>query len=127
MVPTHPNELSLHALVAFAQWEPTVTWSLEHEGETCKVHVQPRLAMNDYAGVQRAVLDGHGISEIPSIVCGQSLGDGRLVEVMPQWTFAPVVLSAVYPSNRNVSRLVRLFKDFCVERIEALVPNARIA
>ncbi len=30
-------------------------------------------------------------------------------------------------ANRNVSRLVRLFKDFCVERIEALVPNARIA
>jgi LysR family transcriptional regulator AphB len=102
------------------------TWSLEHERETYKIHVQPRLAINDYAGVQRAVLDGHGISEIPSIVCGQSLGDGRLVEVMPQWTFAPVALSAIYPSNRNVSRLVRLFKDFCVERIEALVPHAKL-
>ncbi len=125
-VPTHPDELSLHTIVAFSRWEPIVTWSLEHKSETYKVHVQPRLAMNDYAGVQRAVLDGHGISEIPSIICGQSLGDGRLVEVMPQWTFAPVALSAIYPSNRNVSRLVRLFKDFCVERIEALVPHAKL-
>ena len=125
-VPTHPDELSLHTTVAFSRWEPTVTWSLEHESEIYKVQIQPRLAMNDYAGVQRAVLDGHGITEIPSIVCGQSLGDGRLVEVMPQWTFAPVALSAIYPSNRNVSRLVRLFKDFCVERIEAFVPHAKI-
>ena len=126
-VPSHPDELSLHALVAFSRWEPTVTWSLEHLGEAYKVNLQPRLVMNDYTGVQRAVIDGHGISEIPSIICGQSLCDGRLVEVMPQWTFAPVALSAVYPSNRNVSRIVRLFKDFCVERIEALVPYGKLA
>ncbi len=126
-VPNHPAELSLHPLVAFSRWEPTVTWSLEHEGEIYKVRVQPRLAMNDYTGVQRAVLDGHGISEIPSIVCAQSLDSGHLVQVMPQWTFAPVTLSAIYPSNRNLSRLVRLFIDLCVERVEALVPNARIA
>ncbi|NOX70063.1 MAG: LysR family transcriptional regulator [Gammaproteobacteria bacterium] len=124
--PAHPNELSLHGLVAFSRWQPAVTWILENNGETYKVNVQPRIAINDYAGVQSAVIKGLGISEIPQILCGPGLQDGRLVEVMPEWKFSPVTLSAVYPSNRNLSRLVRLFKDFCVERIQGLAPHAKI-
>jgi len=124
--PSHPNELPLHALVAFSRWDPAVTWQMGNNGETHKVTVQPRIAINDYAGVQSAVINGLGISELPSIICGPALQDGRLVEIMPEWQFSPVTLSAVYPSNRNLSRLVRLFKDFCVERIEALVPHAKV-
>ena len=124
--PSHPNELPLHALVAFSRWDPAVTWQMGNNGETHKVNVQPRIAINDYAGVQSAVINGLGISEIPSIICGPALQDGRLVEIMPKWQFSPVTLSAVYPSNRNLSRLVRLFKDFCVEKIEALVPHAKV-
>jgi len=125
--PNHPNELPLHALIAFSRWEPTVSWLLYNNGETHKIKVEPRIAINDYAGVQSAVINGLGISEIPQILCGPGLQDGRLVEVMPQWQFALVTLSVIYPSNRNLSRLVRLFKDFCVERIEGLVPHAKVA
>ena len=103
-----------------------MTWVLENNGEKHKVNVQPRIAINDYAGVQSAVINSLGISEIPSIICGPAIQDGRLVEIMPEWQFSPVTLSAVYPSNRNLSRLVRLFKDFCAERIEALVPHAKV-
>ena len=124
--PSHPNELPLHALVAFSRWEPTVSWLLYNNGETHKIIVEPRIAINDYAGVQSAVINGLGISEIPSILCGQRLQDGSLVEVIPEWQFAPATLSAIYPSNRNLSRLVRLFKDFCVDRIQALAPHAKI-
>ncbi len=125
--PSHPNELSLHALIAFSRWEPSVSWLLYNNGETHKIKVEPRIAINDYAGVQSAVINGLGISEIPQILCGPGLEDGRLVEVMPTWQFAPVTLSVIYPSNLNLSRLVRLFKDFCVERIEGLVPHAKVA
>ena len=125
--PRHPNELSLHALIAFSRWEPSVSWLLYNNGETHKIKVEPRIAINDYAGVQSAVINGLGISEIPQILCGPGLQDGRLVEVMPKWQFAPVTLSVITPSNRNLSRLVRLFKDFCVERIEGLAPHAKVA
>ncbi len=124
--PSHPNELSLHALIAFSRWEPSVSWVLNNNGEAHKVNVEPRIAINDYAGVQSAVINGLGISEIPQILCGPALQNGRLVEVMPKWQFAPVTLSVITPSNRNLSRLVRLFKDFCVERIEGLVPHAKV-
>ena len=125
--PRHPNELSLHALIAFSRWEPSVSWMLYNNGETHKIKVEPRIAINDYAGVQSAVINGLGISEIPQILCGPALEHGRLVEVMPKWQFAPVTLSVITPSNRNLSRLVRLFKDFCIERIEGLAPHAKVA
>jgi len=125
--PRHPAELPLHSLVAFSRWDTTVRWELEKGGETEKVEIQPKIAINDYAGVQRAVTDGFGISEIPSIVCGMALKDGRLVEVMPDWQFAPTTIAAIYPSKRNLSRVVRLFRDFCVERFPSLAPNAKLA
>lgn len=113
----------MHALVAFSRWGSAVTWELEKNGETYKVNVQPRIAINDYTGVQSAVISGLGISEIPSVLCGQDIQDGRLLEVMPDWHFSSVALFAIYPSNRNLSRLIRVFKDFCVENFEALVPH----
>ena len=78
-----------------------------------------------YTGVESAVINGLGISETPSILCGHRIQDGSLVEVMPEWQFSPVTLSAIYPSNRNMSRLVRLFRDFCVEHIETLALPAK--
>jgi len=38
-------------------------------------------------------------------------------QVMPNWQFAPTILSAIYPNNRNTSRLVKLFTSHCVEHI----------
>ncbi len=125
--PKHPTELPLHGLVAFSRWDTTVRWELEKGEETEKVEVQTKIAINDYAGIQRAVTDGLGISEIPSIVCGMAFKDGRLVEVMPDWQFAPTTIAAIYPSNRNLSRVVRLFRDFCVEQFPSLTPNAKFA
>lgn len=125
--PEHPTELPLHSLVAFSRWDATVRWELKKGEENEKVEVQPRIAINDYAGIQRAVTDGLGISEIPSIVCGTALRNGRLVEVMPDWKFSPTTLAAIYPSNRNLSRVVRLFRDFCVEQLPGLVPDAKLA
>lgn len=125
--PKHPTELPLHGLVAFSRWDTTVHWELKRGEETEKVEIQPKIAINDYAGIQQAVTDGLGISEIPSIVCGTALKEGELVEVMPDWQFGPTTIAAIYPSNRNLSRVVRLFRDFCVERLPSLAPNVKLA
>lgn len=124
--PKHPTELPVHGLVAFSSWDTTVRWELAKGDETQRIDLEPRIAINDYAGIQRAVIDGLGISEVPSIVCGMALKDGRLVEVMPDWQFAATTIAAIYPSNRNLSRVVRLFRDFCVERFPSMAPNAKL-
>jgi DNA-binding transcriptional LysR family regulator len=122
--PKHPTELPLHGLVAFSRWGTRVRWDFLKGTRTERIEIEPQLAINDYSGIQRAVIDGVGISEIPSIICGRALNDGRLIEVMPDWRFAPTSIAAIYPSNRNLSRLVRLFRDFCVDQFPSLAPAA---
>ena len=61
------------------------------------------------------MVDGLGISEVPSFICEAALNDGRLIEVLPEWRFATITMAATYSSNRYLSPLLRAFKDFCAE------------
>ncbi len=120
--PGHPRDLPGHRMITFGGWFDDVSLKLASHGRVYTVRIGGVLALNDYAGILHATEAGQGIAEIPSIICGEALHNGRLVEVMPDWRFPVTTLSAVYPGSRNLSRIVRLFKDFCVERIDALSP-----
>ena len=122
--PRDPDDLDDHRLIAFADWFAEARWRFLKNGRRKAHTVQSTLSVNDYNAVAAAAEAGLGIAELPSFMAGPALEAGRLVEVLPDWAFTPfsapeVVLSAVYPSNRNLSRLVRLFLDHCVENIEA--------
>lgn len=124
--PGHPRDLPAHRMVTFGGWFDDVSLKLVNNGSVHTVKIEGVLALNDYAGIQCAAEAGQGIAEIPSIICGEALRDGRLIEIMPDWRLPSTILSAVYPSNQNLSRIVRLFKDFCVEQVGALSPYADI-
>jgi DNA-binding transcriptional LysR family regulator len=109
----HPREIVPHVTVAFSPWERAVQWTLRSATEQAHVKLEPRLLLNDYAGVRQSVVDGSGISEMPSFIAAAALASGRLVPVLPEWHFATVRVAAAYPSNRYLSPLVRAFKDFC--------------
>lgn len=122
----HPDELASHRLLSFVGWQGQVVWELINGQQTRKIAIDCALTINDMTGLQYAVEADQGISEIPAFICGEALLQGRLVEVMPAWRFAPTMLSIVYPSKRNTSRLVKLFMDFCVEYIENKMPYTGI-
>jgi len=44
--------------------------------------------------------------------------------LIPEWQFAPVTISAVSLSTRNMSRLVRLFLDYCFETLPGRINAA---
>ncbi|TMH68333.1 MAG: LysR family transcriptional regulator, partial [Betaproteobacteria bacterium] len=115
---SHPQEILPHVRIAFSRWERPVQWTLSSGDDTVQINPEPRFVLNDYAGVQQGVIDGLGISEIPSVICESALHDRRLVEVLPEWRFAAIRVAATYPSNRYLSPLVRSFKDFCVKYFE---------
>ena len=116
---TRPEDVAAHVQLAFARWERSLAWTLSRAHESVRIEPEPRLVLNDYAGVLQGLVDGRGISELPSFLCQAALQQGRLVELLPEWRFASVKLSVAFPSNRNLSPLVRAFKDFCVSYFEA--------
>jgi len=124
--PIHPAELGKHRLISYGDCFSETTWTFTQNEQCENITFDHALSMNDFHGIQIAVEAGLGISELPSIMCRQALKKGKLVEVLPGWKFGyspntEFPLSAVYPSNRNLSRLVTTFKDFCVENIEEIL------
>lgn len=116
--PKHPNELASHRLLSFSGWREPVIWEFFKQKETCKTTIDSVLSINEMAGLQYAAENHQGIANLPAIICAQALEQGKLVEVMPEWQFAPTMLSAIYPSNRNTSRIVKLFMDCCTKHIQ---------
>lgn len=114
----HPGELSCHRLLTFSGWRGQINWTFYSKQESCKISVDSALSINEMSGLQYAAENHQGIANLPAIICTQAIAQGKLIEVMPNWQFAATTLSAIYPSNRNTSRLVKLFMDFCSEHIK---------
>lgn len=120
---THPSNVPTHVQVAFSRSQGPLKWTLLGGERPVVIAPEPRLLINDYEGVQRTVIKGGGLSEMPSVICGKALADGDLVEVLPEWRFPQVNISVVYPSERHLSRVVRAFRDACLENFERLLPG----
>jgi len=118
--PRRPADLLDHRLLAFSLWEQDKSWTFFNGDERETIFFQPHLAMNDYAGLVTVLVSGGGIGELPAIVSPGLLRDGRLVEVMPEWCFPAVDLSAVHLGNRHIPRAVRLFKEFAAQMAPTL-------
>ena len=126
--PRSPRDLLDHKLLAFSHWRPDNSWTFWHQNgkgqET--LSFEPYLSMNDYTGLATALLAGVGIGDLPPVVQPDLIRDGRLIEVMPEWHFPTFDLSVLHLGNRQISRPVRLFKEFAVEMSPRLFPGLPI-
>ena len=123
--PGHPRDLLTRPVLGFSHSEPKLVWRFEHaDGRASEsVVLTPSLAMNDYAGLVVALLDGAGVGDLPPIVQPELLRAGRLVPVMTEWRFPIYDLVLIHPANRHQSRAVRLFKDFAAKAIVEMFPE----
>ena len=126
--PRSPRDLLDHKLLAFSHWRPDNSWTFWHQNGKCRetLSFEPYLSMNDYTGLATALLAGVGIGDLPPVVQPDLIRDGRLVEVMPEWHFPTFDLSVLHLGNRQISRPVRLFKEFAVEMSPRLFPGLPI-
>jgi len=123
--PETPQDLLSHRLLAFSFWKPDYSWSFVHSNGRDKETLvfQPCIAMNDYAGLVVALLEGSGIGELPPIVQPELMRKGLLVEVMPQWHLPLFDLTIAHLRDRYMPRQVRVFKEFATQMVPKLFPT----
>lgn len=117
----HPADLRRHRILGFSKWFGDLNWSLSREGQAESLRLRPAFALNDYAGVIKAAVDGMGVAEAPSIICQNELRRGSLIVPLPAWQFEEVDLSAYYLTRRHRSRIVELFLDYCVDNVSRIL------
>ncbi|WP_439586272.1 LysR family transcriptional regulator [Hydrogenophaga sp.] len=116
--PTTVEEASRLDSVAMSATDGVVSIQLTHSsGHQAVLQQRPRLIADDLLTLKLAVLGGSGMCSLPDYMCEEELRDGRLVQLLPEWTRPVGVVHAVFPSRRGLSPAVRSFLDFLGEYV----------
>jgi DNA-binding transcriptional LysR family regulator len=85
------------------------------------------VATNDYQHLLRLALGGRVVTELPPFLAHAPLGQGRLVEVLPDHPLPQQTVRALVADTRLLPPLVRHFLDFTAEQVPAALEPARAA
>ena len=106
-----PQDLLSVNCAAWSQKNDVIIWTLGNEN----LAVNPYLRANDYLHMRYLALKGKCITELPPFFCQKYLETGELVEVLPNYVMPEQQVNLVYPSRKSMSRITRVFIDYCVE------------
>lgn len=108
-----PQDILSLKCAAWSQKDDVITWSLGNE----KLTINPFIRANDYLYMRYLALSHKCITELPPFFCQKHLESGELAEVLPDYPMPEQQVNLVYPSRKSVSRITRVFIDFCIENI----------
>jgi len=111
--PTTPDELDRHACLVLAPGGALhADWAFRAAGgASARRRVRGRLVSDNGGQVHDWMLAGLGLGRRSLWDVADELADGRLVEVLRDWSDADAPISVVYPSRRFLARRTRLFVD----------------
>jgi DNA-binding transcriptional LysR family regulator len=82
------------------------------------------LATNDYLHLRQRAIAGDVVTELPPFVAAEALRDGRLVVVLPDHPFPEQEVSLLYQRQRQPSRVVRAYLDYCLHVVDRYLGGA---
>jgi DNA-binding transcriptional LysR family regulator len=118
--PAHPKDLEQgHECVLLR--DPSTgrhfDWEFVKDDAVVPVTVKGRLKVNDTGGLLGACLGGEGIAQLLELYARDMIADGRLVQLLPDWSGETFPLYAFYHSAKPVPAKVRAFLDFVLELV----------
>jgi len=112
-VPETPQDLVHHDCMNHRQARAggLYAWEFAKDGRELRVRVEGQLTFNTTFPMVDAAIEGRGIAYIPENIVSDAIADGRLVQVLDDWspTFAGYHLS--YPSRRQMSPAMAVIVD----------------
>ncbi len=121
--PAKPQEIPAYPTIAHADRPGPDRWTLVNAaGEEIIVTHEPRVAASAFPVLREAAIQGTGIAMLPDVACTEALGDGRLVQIMPEWTSRRGIVHLVFTSRRGLLPSVRTMLDFLAEALDPRAP-----
>lgn len=115
--PQHPEELIKHNCLHYAYSRDSFEWHLLGPEGATHIRTKGSLQANNSEALCTALVAGLGIGRLPTFIAGAHLAAGRLVHVLPEYSFPEQALYAVFPERQNMPMKVRAFADFLVNKI----------
>ncbi|SAL09633.1 LysR family transcriptional regulator [Caballeronia peredens] len=117
--PATPADLAQHACIQMRSpmtGEP-LDWTYTRKGTQYHARPAGRLFVTDVATMFGACLSGAGIARFKKSGVQDSIADGTLIELLPDYAGDSFSLYALYPSRHLPAAKVRAFIDFIVESL----------
>ena len=115
--PEHPEQLRSHICLGLSYWRHHDRWHLRGPGgESCEVPVKGRFSSNQGSALRVAALHGAGIVLQPEASLADDVASGRLVPVLPAWSYMPTPMHLIYAQDRRPTAKLRSIIDFLLER-----------
>ena len=103
-----------HSIAAWTPKGADIVWQLGDE----TVKISPKVRSNDYAHMKYLALSSNYITELPPFFCTESIKDGSLVEILPDYPFPEQQVGLAYPGAKLLSRITRVFLDFATTNLK---------
>ena len=115
--PTQPADLAAHDCITYEGYSAADKWPFGHGQNTQVVQVSSRLTVNSAEAAVMAATAHAGIARVLSDQVDDRLQSGQLVRLLQAFEPAPMPVSLVYPSQRQVPLKLRAFLDFATPRL----------
>jgi len=112
-IPRTPAELRAHDGVRFTR--PGHALRLSDGHEELDVPMTERAVADDLQTLRALILHGLGIGPLVDFLARPYEREGKLVQVLPGWTWSAGGLSFLYPSQPFLPPTVRAFIDLAIE------------
>ncbi|WP_174509772.1 LysR family transcriptional regulator [Klebsiella oxytoca] len=126
-----PAWLAQHPLAALedlaqAEWiiherlQTPLRWQLSGQDRKVidfEIKKTPRLSADSANALMAFAIAGSGVALLPEWLVAASLAQQRLIHLLPELSFPPQGVYAVYPDARHVPTKVRAFIDFLRQRV----------
>ncbi|MCB5410620.1 LysR family transcriptional regulator [Pseudogemmobacter faecipullorum] len=110
--PQTPADLPGHRCLHYSHMRGPGTWRFRRGDEVISQKVQPVLSANSGDLLRAASLEGKGLAPVLSFDVADELADGRLVQILPDYSFADLPVNLVYPSGVHKTAALKVFIDF---------------
>lgn len=119
----HPDQLSHVPWVSLGSREEHIH-STDLKNKASGEHISPvvhnSILVNHHDVALEHIIAGQGVAVAASFFAYEAILDGRLQVILPDWEVAHEPLYLVFPSGRHLSKKVRAFVDFFMEKSEEM-------
>jgi len=116
-LPTTPQEIAELDCIIDSNFRVGKQWPIiSPEGTVGSINVRSAIAANSPQAVREIALAAGGIAMTPGFIVEDAILDGRLVQLIPEYTTLEFGLFAIYPHRKYVAKKVRCFIDFVLEK-----------
>jgi DNA-binding transcriptional LysR family regulator len=111
--PQTPQDLVRHDCINHRQGRSggLYAWEFERDGHALRVRVEGQLTFNTTLPMIDAAISGRGIAFVPQDLVGDAIADGRLVQVLDDWSPYFAGYHLYYPSRRQMSPAMAVVVD----------------